>query len=650
MNRNYKLYYEKKNSFHNILTIFLIGLALFSFEACSNGSSDSSGAVKSVYFSTSAISDYTRQSLQQFAYVKSDGSSTPDIYIITDTTYSSLTDSQKELLVQTILDGKTVLIDGPTKKLTNLVLMLKLQVSLKSILKEQYETRPLGFKNLLADLSEKEDDEQLLAIAVRGSQIYYVHDITATTNEWSGSASEDEDVNTEDYVFADGQTEIPADAVEEEEPEINPADYVKTSTDYTEVKASSIAKFAKWLSGSADYSRSLERSAIESVDASQAARNALEDAANEAQKAQTFIHNFTVTFTNDYRKHYDGRYEGRSENVEVITDVWTACELEKATEYYLIRNSVVCNNQDLKWKDDWDNGYYKSPYFDYCETGIKVPDANPRTNDCSPQNKAGSKTFETGITKSLSGSLGLSKDGPSAGLDGGLTWSKSSTTTIPDITVEFKPNATKNSTGWYHYATEKVSGSVDGWGKMHCSNPKSIQKTAAVFDTYSIFERPSDVNDTSEAIKVTCYTDVGLTMYTAWKKSKKKLGITYAYKFNGKRLKSHGWEKYKNSVKKPCNVTGEYAMDFKMPEEDATKRATLEAVVKEYVSDWTKMQKYYAVGKGNLDKVAKTHFASAMSTIENYKDILKRRGFSGKYKFYLYSKDSSEITSKEIEF
>lgn len=646
MNRNYKLYYGGKNSFHNILTILLIGLTLFSFAACSNGSSDSSdssGAVKSVYFSTSAISDYTRQSLQQFAYVKSDGSSTPDIYIITDTTYSSLTDSQKELLVQTILDGKTVLIDGPTKKLTNLVMMLKYQVSLKSILQEQYETRPLGFKNLLADLSEKEDDEQLIAIAVRGSQIYYVHDFDACEKK-EQSAEEEE-------IVSEGWKEEGGEIIAGEEPDIDPADYVTPSTDYTEVKASSIAKFAKWLSGSSDYARSLERSAIDSVDASQSARNALEDAVNEAQKAQTYIHNYTAVFETTDRSHYDGRYDGRKENVEVITDVWTVCNLDSTppTEYYLIRNSVTCNNQDLKWTDDWSKKWYKPPYFDYCQSSVRVPDSQPRTNDCKPQNEAGSDTFTTGISKSLSGNFGVSKDGPSVGIDGGVTWEKSSTTTIPHIEIRFEPDATKHSTGW-KFTTKTLKGSIsDVGGKMKCDNPKPIQKTAAVFDSYSLFEKSADVNDTKDTIKILTYTNVRLTMYTAWRKSIKKLGITMDYKFKGKRIYNDTYQKYWNVVKKPCNVYREYAMDF-TPPAGVTDRAPLDAVVKEYISDWKIMQKYYAVGTGNLDKVAKAHFNSAMNTIENFKDVFKNRGFSGKYTFYISSQKDGKIAEKEIEF
>lgn len=632
-----------------LMLAFLSGIILSTFIACSNGSSDSSGG-KSVYYAASDLSDYTKRTLASFPTVKSSGSGVPDIFVLKGSQAKSLSDADVNLLVKTVIAGKTVLIDQPVNEILQFTTAMNNLLAINKAFAYELEKDTYGFENLLKDLKKAADAgkaNSYQVIAVKGPQVYYVHDINDTV-AITKSTSEKSGEKEVSYQQAG------ADSNPEENAKDN-ADYKVPTADANAIKASSIASFAKWLS--TDSSRSLDRAAFDQVNASPSARIALE----EVKKAQSFYHNFTAVYNHNVIEHYDGRYNGRAENVEVITDVWVACELDKnpPQEYYLVRNSVVCNNQDLNWTDDWDHGYYKSPYFSDCyvTTFVKNSNIKRRDNDCSPHNEGGSTNYTTGVSVNLSGNIGGSMSGPQASLGGGITWSESTSRSIPDIMVHWGPyradakgnSGTDFEAAHWKYTTKELEGDVNGSSSaILFDNPKEIQTVQAIFDTYALFYGDCNLSDSNTEVAVFTHAAVNLCMSTAWKSGKK----FWSLKCNWNNLTACTNANFDNIVVKPVNTKRNYIMGFERPEGVTAEQADrLYAIVKEYISDWNNETDYYAVGTANLDVVAKKRFDAAMTTVETNSNVFKDRGFSGTFKFYIQNTENGEkVGTKEFTF
>lgn len=620
----YNCLWGYKTSLRLLLTSLVTGLLLSSFTACSNGTSDPSEATTSVYYASSGLSDYTQRALAAVPHEKSDGTKVPDIIVIKA---SMIQDKDYSLILKTVSEGKTLIIDAPSVADVK-VLTAKIDILLTTemLLNFSIKTRPLGIRAMMQDVNELGETDKFEAIAVRDSKVYYVHNIEDMVSiEKDGSDDEDKGGEGE-YQGEDDPT----------------THYEPTKADYSPLKTASIVRFASWLMGLTP-ERKLDLAAFDQVNASRSARSALED----AKKAQTFYHNFTASFSSDYRDHYDGRYEGRCENVEVTTDVWAACEIDTGTEFYLVRNSVACNNQELNWTDDWDKGYYVAPYFDACWMHTIIKGTNLRTGDCSPTTSTGSTSYSTGTSFSLSGSVGLSMSGPQESIGSGMSWSESTTRSIPDISVTFNPEAENSKAAW-GFETPTLKGHHDDWGtNIKFDKPCDIQKRAAIFDTYALFTKTTDKEDTKSTISVETKVITRLKMQTAWKHKK----------FTGAECKWHNCyskstKTFKDSILKPCNVKRQYIMGFTPPSGvSPADQDRLYAIVKEYISDWNSVTYYYAVGTGNLDNEAAKRFDAAMQTIETNKNVFHDRGFSGKFTFYIQNKETgTQPKTKEITF
>ncbi|MBQ8012976.1 MAG: hypothetical protein IJ257_01070 [Treponema sp.] len=633
-----------KFSLSSILIAIALVFVLFSFAACSDDLSTDDGgntSQRTIYYVATGLSDYTSRALKSVPHAKSDGHSVPDIFVIEGKETFLLSPEELQLLLRTVAEGKTVLIDAPSEKMVNFAALVDMLLLTNLAINWQVERRPMGFRILMQDILNVYRESSILpsfeAVAVRGSEIYYVHDIQDVTE-------------LEDADGSDGETSQGSkseDAIDEEDSIIDQSRYVTPVIDFSALTEVSAANFADWLNN-ADSPRSLDRAAFDRVNASRAARSALED----ALPPQTFHHNFTAIFSHSYREHYDGRYDGRCENVEVITDVWTACEFDSKTEYYLVRNSIVCNNQELKWTDDWDKGYYVPPYFDTCWVHTKIDGTTARPNDCSPQTATGSTNFTSETTLSLTGNVGLSLRGPKAGVGGGMSWKKSSTRSIPDIDITFSPESNAGKAAW-KFDTPSLRGHADNFGSdITFDKPKDIQIRAAVFDTYSLFSKPTDENDTSQTTKVETRAVVRIGMKTAWKKKHKIAGVTVSADCIWKGLWRDNKKTFTDTIQKPCNVKRQYIMGFERPEGiSAADADRLYAIVGEYISDWNNVTDYYAVGINSLDTVARKSFNAAMLTIKTNQNVFHDRGFSGTFKFYIQNTESAEkIATQEFTF
>ena len=110
------------------------------------------------------------------------------------------------------------------------------------------------------------------------------------------------------------------------------------------------------------------------------------------------------------------------------------------------------------------------------------------------------------------------------------------------------------------------------------------------------------------------------------------------------------WVRHHIPFTRPSNVSAEYIMNVTCPEGSTEEHKTMvNNALKEYFPDWASnvtYYSYYGADSGNesnsndgkytvLDEVAKNNFTSVKQKITTNKNVLKDRGFSGTYTFYI---------------
>ena len=604
------------------------------FFSCSNGMVDSRGIDNEnysgkIYLASYGLSDYTQRSVSAVGFQTTENpNAVPEVFVVKGSDAAVLSEQEVVLAVKTCLEGKTLIIDSPSegqlesfKNRIDAVLSIPAEDGEENVfkyeyLKDQSEISPNsiyeiipekstgGFGSAEFDSAIPADNKNYGAIALRQGQIYFVHKIDDAVNLGAENLK----------------------------------------TDYTNVEESSIKSFVEWIKNpEAEEERTLsgKKSAINAL------RSVTSEAALEsAKKAQSAVHNFTATFKTNERTHYDGRYEGRSENVQIYIDVWCACDISAQKEWYLVKTSVVCNNQQLNNVTEWSDKYV-SPYFEKCSIKSYVNGATVDASKCSPQNSAGSTNFTSGSGFSIGANAGVNSSGPTAGLSVGYSVSQSSSRSIPDISVKFEPAADQHSEKW-SFTAPKVEGYWDGL-VTKCNGAKSIQTNAVTFDTYTIYTRPSNFAPKYKTIELTTTVNVNLEMLTSWIGGLGRLTSRWYDQ-------STGWIYY-DYIKKPSNLVGEYIMSFSAPEGTTPERyELLNKALRDYIDDWGTNVKYYTFGdknspNGPLDKTAKAYFSGPKQKITTNKDVLKDRGFSGKYTFYIRNVSTGKnVASFDVTF
>ena len=604
------------------------------FFSCSNGMVDSRDIGNEnysgkIYLASYGLSDYTQRSVSAVGFQTTENpNAVPEVFVVKGSDAAVLSEQEVVLAVKTCLEGKTLIIDSPSegqlesfKNRIDAVLSIPAEDGEENVfkyeyLKDQSEISPNsiyeiipekstgGFGSAEFDSAIPADNKNYGAIALRQGQIYFVHKIDDAVNLGAENLK----------------------------------------TDYTNVEESSIKSFVEWIKNpEAEEERTLsgKKSAINAL------RSVTSEAALEsAKKAQSAVHNFTATFKTNERTHYDGRYEGRSENVQIYIDVWCACDISAQKEWYLVKTSVVCNNQQLNNVTEWSDKYV-SPYFEKCTIKSYVNGATVDASKCSPQNSAGSTNFTSGSGFSIGANAGVNSSGPTAGLSVGYSVSQSSSRSIPDISVKFEPAADQHSAKW-SFTAPKVEGYWDGLVSK-CNGAKSIQTNAVTFDTYTIYPRPSNFAPKYKTIELTTTVNVNLEMLTSWIGGLGRLTSRWYDQ-------STGWIYY-DYIKKPSNLVGEYIMSFSAPEGTTPERhELLNKALRDYIDDWGTNVKYYTFGdknspNGPLDKTAKAYFSGPKQKITTNKDVLKDRGFSGKYTFYIRNVSTGKnVASFDVTF
>jgi hypothetical protein len=618
---------------HLFIVSLLLTLPLFVL-SCSNGSSSDEdlqpdAGKRGIYLASpyAGLSDYMKKTVQMTRLTASEKtSSIPKIFLVKGSDLANMSEANMLLAVETCAEGNTFVVDAPTQEQVK---------AFKTKLDTFLDKSENEYHNALQDVHLYSIDNLLLhfidadsgtmgayeAIAMRKTQVYFVHDIDEVyTVDYSGSKSDE------------SETECPVKDTQTKESgskDVSPEDI---KTDYTILFEESSENFAAWIK------------LIDSVDpVTQGGVNL-----NDAMKAQSFVHNFTATFSSN-RDHYDGRYNGKSENVQVYVDVWSACSIDKNTDHYLVRTSCVCNNQQLGYANQWDSSKYVGPFFEYAYVTTSIEKASLAANDCNPPTSTGSTSFATSEGFSLSGNVGFNASGPTGGIGLGYSHTETTTRSIPDISIALE--VASDSATW-KYTTPKVDADWSGL-VTKCDGAKSIQYNTAIFDTYAHYTMPSAEYYLQEVFPLVTKTEVSIRMLTGW--------LTGIFNQNLHTGWACRWTKayWTDYVRKPSNSFREYIMAFEPPSGMTPHdREILANALKVYISDWGNSVRYYGIintnnpgDKTNLDKIAKSHFAIAKKTIENNTKVLKDRGFSGTFKFYIKPADSEgELTSFTLSF
>lgn len=623
-----------KKTIHHLFSAFLLFLAGLLIFSCSNGSSSDSDfqpdvGSKGIYLASPYIglSDYTKKTIQMTGLAFSGRTSAvPRVFLVKGSDLANMSEANMLLAVETCAEGNTFVVDAPTQEQVK---------AFKTKLDSFLDKSENEYHNALQDVHLYSIDNLLLhfidadsgtmgafeAIAMRKTQVYFVHDIDEVyTVDYSDSGS------------SESETECPVKDTQTKESgskDVSPEDI---KTDYTILFEESSENFAAWIK------------LIDSVDPVTQGGVNLDD----AKKAQSFVHNFTATFSSN-RSHYDGRYNGKSENVQVYVDVWAACSIDTNTDHYLVRTSCVCNNQQLGYANQWDSSKYVGPFFEYAYVTTKIEKASLAANDCNPQTSTGSTSFGTSEGFNLSGNVGFNASGPTGGIGVGYSHTETTTRSIPDISIAL--DAAGNSATW-KYTTPEVDANWSGL-VTKCDGAKSIQYNTAIFDTYAHYTMPSAEYYSQEKFPLVTTTQVSIRMLTGW--------LTGIFNQNLHTGWANRWTKayWTDYVRKPSNSFRNYIMAFEPPSGMSTHdREILANALKVYISDWGNAVRYYGIintnkpdDKTNLDKIAKSHFAIAKKTIENNTKVLKDRGFSGTFKFYIKPEDApAELTSFTLTF
>lgn len=401
----------------------------------------------------------------------------------------------------------------------------------------------------------------------------------------------------------------------------------KAKTDYSNDIAQSLGSFIAWLNktGIYDKNSSESRAALNEARAASGSNAAIQ----EAEEAQRFTSEFRVN----------------GARIEIITNVWAACDISAQKDYYLVQTTLVCNNDELGYSNDWDKNKCVGPYFDtaWLESSITKNNQTILWEKCSPHNQYGSTSTTTSSGFSIGGNIGFSGKGPSAGISAGYSWSKSKSSSIPDIEIEGKK--TNDNHVWWKFNTTDIDPEV-GFFSTSCDGAKKIQYIQSVFNTYSLYEIPSSYyykNDKENlVVELTHWVDYRYAYMHGWWD-----WLTLYWRYN-RYTESRRFDYFPI---KPANAYNNYIMNVVYPEGTSNSdMAYFDSVFKNMIPDWATTVKYYGYS-GKIDKVAKAYFAQTKKQIQNVESDLRNRNLKGKCKFYIKNVDTAEEIDKlEIVF
>ena len=632
---------------------FFISISIMmalSLLSCSDGNDDSDHKAKT----------YASRLVESLKYTTPDVAvESPNVLLIEGDKIQTMTDAQFRQAVNVILYGNTLVIlnCSPSQILAFGVKLKALSdkaqqdgdTKLVAMIAEDSDTTwsPTDFlsqvTNDVLDVYKKADPPSIFetkiyeALGIRKNHVYYVHPTDQNLAKLlltENSDSEQFEIETDQKVPQAG------------------AGSVESNTE--EAIQASVKAFSDWILQKDETPSKASKSELSALLA-QANQEVTPSALELLKNAQeTFTHNFMVEM-NWQSTNRDGEaamvlslsgFNGKRENIRIETKVWSVCNIDTQKDYYLVKTSAICHNEQLGFKDQWSTFNRLGPYFDSCLVKNTMQDAQGKqhidASECEPQSQIGSTEYTKGFSFSIGGNLGFSGSGASLGPSASATFTDTTSRSIPDITTTMTVD---DSAAQWKFTGRSFNPSPSCWIKDHPEDVTDIQKSEVIFDTYSIIQMPSESETETQTLKTTVGADIAAVF--RFEKSWNILGINRWIILKGKYHVESTW---KDNIKRPNNAKGEYVMVVKALD-GATDRDKLETKLKGTVSTWGENVSYYAIGSSRLDAVAKNKFAHIKDVITKNKNVFADSGIKGKYEFYIQNVSSAvKVDSFELAF
>lgn len=351
------------------------------------------------------------------------------------------------------------------------------------------------------------------------------------------------------------------------------------------------------------------------------------------------------------------RAMGKTLNYEMVYIIYSAYNFDNDTDYYFIRlrpnfkcsafncptdaGTWIHANKVVTFDDGHTSGSFWSKYddrwygtymsaFDFTGDIIRADKSaaqNVTLLDATPKTDvSGSTGYTTGLSYSISGDLGFNAQGPTGGVHGGMTFSESTTQTLPDLKVRHSENGP--STFWGVTGVVPTTHHNIWTGKTTHDLVGTFQRTdwQTEFTWIVSIKNPSAQTSEPFLIKATDRTEIT---------DLNSNGYDYE-------LRVHPTQT--NYIKLP--IPNRFRNNFIVTCSDNN----LQNVLKDQFSKtWLNEFTYYGKSNDEVDKGAVFTFNNIKTAVKGYLEEIVSKGYTGTYTFRLKTTDGKELATFKIE-
>ena len=351
------------------------------------------------------------------------------------------------------------------------------------------------------------------------------------------------------------------------------------------------------------------------------------------------------------------RAMGKTLNYDMVYIIYSAYNFDTDTDYYFIRlrpnfkcsafncptdaGTWIHANKVVTFDDGHTSGSFWSKYddrwygtymsaFDFTGDIVRADKSaaqNVTLLDASPKTDvSGSTGYTTGLSYSISGDLGFNMNGPTGGVHGGMTFSESTTQTLPDLKVRHSENGP--STFWGITGVVPITHHNAWTGKATHDLVGTFQRTdwQTEFTWIVSIKNPSSQTSEPFLIKATDRTEIT---------DLNSNGYDYE-------LRVHPTQT--NYIKLP--IPNRFRNNFIVTCSDNN----LQNVLKDQFSKtWLNEFTYYGKSNDEVDKGAVFTFNNIKTAVKGYLNEIVSKGYTGTYTFNLKTTDGKELATFKIE-
>lgn len=343
-------------------------------------------------------------------------------------------------------------------------------------------------------------------------------------------------------------------------------------------------------------------------------------------------------------------YNTRYYHVETNYYIWAVYDFDHDEDYYLIHQVHIphhgelgCSDRTKRDWDHWDKDHYV--YFGCwaCDINNKVSltdkDGNVLSEgaqmiDVEPTTYSGSTSHTTGMSWSVNGNLGFAKTGPSGGISGGVTFSESYTTSVPDYKTEqntFGPTSewkfiAGNARIQGHYST------VDSQA-THDQVPSCYRNDCTFNQSWKYI-----VRNPKDTYKLHTETNNQLMWYK---------GLNTWFYMDDYTITQSNMDSYDLEINPPVRFRNDWYMNISVPE-GISSESVRNFMEKHYPKYWKESFTNYgftADDYSGLDLMMNNFKQDIINDLISWKDA----GFTGEFTISIHPSTSSTVYSK-IEF